>query len=612
MQNFFGFIDYTKEDFSSSNYFNTTDNTLFYKTFSKYNFFLSYSKTESSTLLEDEEIILFLNGNIINQSIFSSDLESNIKETSTLQLLKEAYMRCGIKFIEKLEGSFALIIYDKKLEKLILIKDKVGVIPLNFYHSNTLIIFGTRISDFHQISQFKPSINPKSLASYLQFGCVLQPNTILNKCYKVQSGAYNHFDLIKIEYFNHTYWKLENCYQNKKIVSSEKEIIENAHLLLHNSISKTYSSNEKVALSLSGGYDSSTLAALLQKQSNHKLNTFTIGFDNQDINEAKDAKAIAKHLGTEHHEHYFTPKDALKIIPKLCKIYDEPFAEYAATPTVLTAELLKEAQIQNIFVGDGGDEVFATADDTHFFERIHAINYELRASLTFPLKKLALEKMPYLKDFHNLPTKYSKLLQILSSKNIPATIEARNILFRENELEKLVQNYSTPITTTFNEINFNGHHETVDEIIGTYFKTTMTDGEVVKSYGAMNQHNIRLHTPFLDENLISYLATIPSSIKIKDGIKKYILKEIAHQYIPKHLLNRPKSGFDIPFELWMRKELKELVYSQINEKRLNKDKLFYTSSVIEIRDSFYQGNDNSKYKLWRIFIFQLWYENFKG
>jgi asparagine synthase (glutamine-hydrolysing) len=612
MQDFFGFIDYTKEDFSSSNYFKTTDTTLFYKKFSGYKFFLSYSKIESSPLLEDDEILLFLNGNIINQSILSLDLENTHREASTLLLLKKAYKRYGVKFIEKLEGNFALIIYDKKLEKLILIKDKVGVVPLNFYHSETLIIFGTRVSEFQKAPQFHPSVNPRSLASYLQFGCVLHPNTILDKCYKIQSGAYNYFDLVKKEYFSHTYWKLEECYQHKKIDSSEKEIIDNAHLLLQNSISKTYLNNAKVGLSLSGGYDSSSIAALLQEQSQHKLKTFTIGFHNQDINEAKDAKAIAKHLGTEHQEHYFTAKDALKIIPQLCKIYDEPFAEYAATPTVLTAELLKEAQIEHIFVGDGGDEVFATADDTHFFERIHAIPYELRALLTYPLKKLLLEKVPYLKDFHNLPTKYSKLLQILSSKNIPTTIEARNILFRENELQQLVQNYSIPITTTFNEINFNGYHETVDEIIGTYFKTTMTDGELVKSYGAMNQYDIRLHTPFLDEELIAYMAKVPSSIKIKEGIKKYILKEIAHQYIPKHLLDRPKSGFDIPFELWMRKELKELVYAQINEKRLNKDKLFYTSSVIKIRDSFYQGNDNFKYKLWRIFIFQLWYENFKG
>jgi len=274
--------------------------------------------------------------------------------------------------------------------------------------------------------------------------------------------------------------------------------------------------------------------------------------------------------------------------------------------------LIQQKSIHNIFVGDGGDEVFATADDTEFFQRIHRIPHNIRENISLPFKKFPIEKVPYLEKMYNLPTKYTKLLQILSSKNIPKTIEARNILFRESELHLLIQNYSYPSSTTFDEIHFKGHHETVDEIIGTYFKTTMTDGELVKSYSAMNQYNIELHTPFLDEELVAYMATIPSSIKIKNGIKKYVLKEIAHQYIPKHLLDRPKSGFDIPFSSWMKKELKELIYEQINEKRLNQDKLFYTSFIIHIRDNFYQGNDSYKYKLWRIFIFQLWYENFKG
>ena len=611
MQDFFGFIDHSGEDFSTSYYFENSKNRL-YKHYPLYNLFLSYSPNKTSILLEEDTFILCLQGNITNQPQLQLELEIYQPHLPIEKLLTLSYEAWGIKFIEKLEGNFALIIYDKEQEMLTLAKDKVGTLPLNFYHSEKLIIFGTRVSDFHHAPHFTPQINPKSLASYLQFGSVLQPNTILKECYKVKSGTYTRFDLRKKEYFYNTYWKLENCYKQKKTTLLESDIIEQAHQLLKNAIEKEYPNNQKVGLSLSGGYDSSTIAGLLQANYSDKLETFTIGFSEQEINEAKDAKVISLHLGTQHHEHYFTVKDALKIIPKLSKIYDEPFAEYAATPTILTAQLLKEEGIENIFVGDGGDEVFATADDTHFFKRIHALPHTLREGLIHPFKKLPVEKIPYIKDIYNLPTKYDKFLQILSSKDIPQTIEARNILFRESELETLVQEYKTPLLTTFNEINFNGYHETVDEIIGTYFKTSMTDGELVKSYGAMNSHNIRLHTPFLDENLIAYMATIPSSIKIKEGIKKYILKEIAYQYIPKNLLDRPKSGFDIPFSQWMREELKELVYAQINEKRLNEDKLFYTSSIIQIRDNFYQGNDAFKYKLWRIFIFQLWYENFKG
>jgi asparagine synthase (glutamine-hydrolysing) len=612
MQNFFGFIDYTHTNISKLKHLNSSGRTQFHEQYSDYSLFLSFDKSDDSKMLNNEEILLFLNGTISNKSQLIKTLQLENRKISSLELLRVAYQTWDIKFLKNLEGKFSLIIYDKKRGILFLAKDKVGAKPINFYHSKERILFSSHLSQLKELPNFNPVISPKGLASYLQFGCILQPNSIFEGCYKIKSGYYNHFDLIKKEYFDASYWTLESCYYAKKTLASEREVLQHAHTALKESIEKNYPENKKIGVSLSGGYDSSTIASLLQNRDEKKLNTFTIGFTDQSINEAKDAKAIAQHLGTEHHEHYFQGKDALRIVPQLCKVYDEPFAEYAATPTILTAELLKKEKVEHIFVGDGGDEVFATADDTTFFERIHAVPYFVRRAFTFPFKQIPIARLPYLKRVYNLPTKYEKFFKILSSQNIPQTIEARNILFREEELELLVLNYNLPLQTTFDGINFEGYHETVDEIIGTYFKTTMTDGELVKSYGAMNHYNIGLHTPFLDEKLIAYMATVPASIKIKNGIKKYILKEIAHEYIPKKLLDRPKSGFDIPFSSWMRGELKELVYSQINEKRLNEDKLFYTSSIIQIRDNFYQGNNSFKYKLWRIFIFQLWYENFKG
>jgi asparagine synthase (glutamine-hydrolysing) len=608
MQDFFGFIDYKREPYPINN----QDRIVHQEAYSNFNLFFSYRNNHSASHTNNSRIFLFLIGKISNTSELNILLKTKERKLSNIELIEIAYEQWGIEFIKQVKGSFVIILYDKNREELLLIKDKIGKVPLNYYQSNDKIFFASSLQRFKEISAFIPSISPQSLASYLQFGSILQPNTILKECYKVRSGHYKLFDLKTKESREESYWKLEECYQEPKIHDSEATIIKHAQQLLQESIKESSYKNRSIALSLSGGYDSSTLASLLQEQNSKKIETFTIGFTTKDINEAIDAKAIAKHIGTEHHEHYFTGEDALKIIPKLCKIYDEPFAEYAATPTVLTAQLIKQNNIQDIIVGDGGDEVFATADDTEFFQRIHRIPYRIRNSISVPFKKFPIEKIPYLEKNYNLPTKYTKLLQILSSKNIPKTIEARNLLFREEELHLLIQGYRCPIQTTFDEIHFQGHHETVDEIIGTYFKTTMTDGELVKSYQAMNHYNIVLHTPFLEETLIKYMATIPSSIKIKNGIKKYILKEIAHQYIPESLMARPKSGFDIPFSSWMRKELKELIYEQINEKRLNEDKLFYTSFIINIRDNFYQGNDAYKYKLWRIFIFQLWYENFKG
>lgn len=471
------------------------------------------------------------------------------------------------------------------------------------------ITVGTHVKSFQKVKELELTINPNSLGNYLQFGYILQPQTIFKECYKVQSGEYISFDLNTHHTQKTKYWTLGSIYKEKKTTQDEATIFNKSHSLLQVAVEESRR-DSNYALSLSGGYDSSTLAAIAQKQSSKKVDTFTIGFEESEINEAPYAKAIAAHLGTNHHEHYFTAADALELIPKMCTTYDEPFADHASAPTMLTAELLKKHNIENLIAGDGGDEVFATAEDVHFFGRIDNTPTLLKKILTLPLEYTPVEKIPFIKNYNNLPKKLDKLKNILKAKNISEMIQVKNTFFLEEELKTYIKDYTQAIQTSFDDIEFAEHAQTVDEIIGTYFITTMTDGELVKSYTAMNQRDIKLSTPFLNTNLLNYLAKVPASIKIKNGIKKYLLKEISQLYIPKQLMERPKSGFSIPLSSWMKKELKDILYSQINKKRLDKDNIFYTSYIINIRDQFYAGNDAYKYKLWRIFIFQLWYENF--
>lgn len=557
------------------------------------NHFSILQQSKNIHLVEQEELLILFTG----------------KNISTLDELQIAYQTEGINFLKKIKGSFACVIYDKVKNQLFIAKDKVGIEPLYFAYTHSSIIIGTHLNQFKEVENFETIINPNSVANYMQFGFILQPNTIFKECYKVCSGEYICFDLNKKTYKSTKYWELESYYLNPKSLISEKETLENVHALLQESIEESQK-NSHYGLSLSGGYDSSTLTAICQKQSEHKIDTFTIGFHENKINEAPHAKAIAKHLGTNHHEHYFTAKDALELIPKMCKVYDEPFADHATSPTMLTSQLLKENHVDNLIAGDGGDEVFATAEDVHFFGHLQNSPQLLKYLIAQPLNLIPIDKIPYLKEHNNLPKKYNKLMKLLLAKNIPQMIQIRNTLFLEKELHAQIKNYEQPLITSFEQINFQGSAECVDEIIGTYFKTTMVDGELVKSYAAMNHMDISLSTPFLNTKLVEYMATVPSSIKIKNDIKKYLLKEIAHQYIPKELLARPKCGFDIPFSSWMKNKLKDILYSQINKERLDKDNIFYTTSILNIRNQFYAGNDAYKYKLWRVFIFQLWYENF--
>lgn len=528
---------------------------------------------------------------------------------NTLSEIRNAYEREGMHLLKRLNDGFSLLLYDKQKKQLFIAKDKVGIEPLYFTESEEHIIISTHLKEFHKVPSFDAQIHPSSVGEYLQFGFILQPNTIFKDCHKVCSGEYVCFDLNQNTSKITNYWQLESCYAHKKTKQAEKEILEETSTLLHEVVEANCQTSA-FGVSLSGGYDSSTLAAICQAQSTQKIDTFTIGFHDKEINEAPHAKAISKHLGTRHHEHYFSEKDAERLIPKMCQIYDEPFADHATTPTILTSQLLKEKHLSNLIAGDGGDEVFATAEDVHTFKRLQETAIPVKKLLAKSLNCIKLKKFPYLKDYNNLPKKQNKLLQLLEARSIPQMIHSRNTLFLDEELETHIINYSKPIKTSFDNIHFYGHAEAVDEVIGSYFKTTMVDGELVKSYASMNYLDISLSTPFLDTRLIEQMAQVPSSIKIKNGTKKYLLKKIAHQYIPKALIDRPKSGFDIPFSSWMRGNLKDLLYSQINKTRLDKDSIFYTTSILNIRDQFYAGNDAYKYKLWRIFIFQLWYENF--
>lgn len=566
-----------------------------------------------------KNFLISINKNNNNASLIEQSKEVQIVDKEDIlivftgqlkiETLSKAYKKEGIDCLKKLEDSFSCLIYDKAIKQLFIAKDHVGIQPLYFADTEHTIIIGSHLKTFQNIPTFTPHINPRSIGEYLQFGFILQPNTIFKNCHKVCSGEYVCFNLNQNTYNSINYWKLESCYETEKTKDNEDVILKKTDNLLHSIIEESCN-NTKFGLSLSGGYDSSTLTAITQTQHQEKIDTFTIGFHDRSIDEAPHAKAIAKHLGTQHHEYYFTDEDAIELIPKMCKIFDEPFADHASTPTILTSQLLQQNNIKNLIAGDGGDEVFATAEDVHAFNRLRNTAMPLRKTLAKSLNSIKIKNIPYLKHYKNLPKKQNKLVELLLAKNIPKMIYNRNTLFMEEELQTHIKEYTMPMLNSFDKVDFYGHAEAVDEVIGTYFKTTMTDGELVKSYSTMNHLDIKLSTPFLNIRLVKHMAQIPSSIKIKNDVKKYLLKEIAHQYIPKQLIDRPKSGFDIPFSSWMRGKLKDILHEQINQKRLDEDNIFYTSSILNIRDKFYAGNDTYKYKLWRILIFQLWYEHF--
>ena len=574
-------------------------------------FFGHFDFSEDFSLLNsDDTIEVMFYGSIYNKEALKTECGISYDIDNCL-LIQKAYELFNTALFKKIDGIFSIAIYDKRSQMLYIVKDRAGIKPIYFYDFNNSIIFGSFLKDFYPISTFTKKIDKNSLAVYLSYGYILQPNSIFEHTHKVKSGHYLAFNLVDKSWEQKAYWTLESCYDEPKLNLKEPEIISRVETILQNSIEKRLDTDTSIAATLSGGYDSSIVTSLLTQIGGKKVDTFTIGFDDKQINEAPYAKKIAAYLGTNHHEHYFTTQDALDIVPKLCEVYDEPFADYGATPTVLVTQMVKQNGFDKLFIGDGGDEVFATADDVSGFDNILKTPSQLRKSLYHVLNTINPLKIPIIKSYQNIPTKYYKFLQLLKADDIPQMVKAKPILFFDNEIKNLLKDDDIEFKTTFDEIDFPEYSESVDQVIGSYFKTSMVDAELVKSFQAARAANIRLKEPLLDCDLIAYMAKVPQSIKIKDGQKKYILKEIAHKYMPKNLLDRPKSGFDIPFSFWLNAPLKELVYDQINERRVKEDGIFDVEAVLNIRDAFYEGKVAYKYKLWTLLLFQLWYQKIK-
>lgn len=555
---------------------------------------------------KQEHVVVNFYGSLYNEKALQ-DAFGLSDDSDSVALITAGYKMLETKLFEKLDGVYSITIYDTKKKMLYLVKDRAGIQPLYFYdHANTLI-FGSSLKDFYTVPSFRRKIDKNALALYLSYGYILQPYTIFEDTRKVKSGHFIAYDMQTQSWIEEAYWSLESCYEQEKAPILEPKALETIEQILYKSIDKRIDLNKNIASSLSGGYDSSITAALLSQRSAQKIDTFTIGFNQQDINEAHHAKKIAAYLGSNHHEHYFNDQDAIDIVPKLCEVYDEPFADYGATPTVLMGMIVKKSGFDTLFVGDGGDEVFATADDVKQFDHLLKTPRIFKNGIYHLLNSFNPIKIPILKNYQNFPTKYYKFLQLLKAQKISEMVKTKPVLFYQDEIKILLKDEKTKFYTTFDEIAFPKFAETVDQVIGSYFKTSMVDAELVKSFQATSYANISIKEPLLDLELIQFMARVPGDLKIKDGTKKYLLKQIAHQYIPKELLDRPKSGFDIPFSIWLNGPLKALLFEHINEKRLKEDGFFDSDSVLMIRDAFYAGNEGYKYKLWTLFLFQLWY-----
>ena len=555
-----------------------------------------HSASKQDNIFITEDFILLLSGNIYNHPA----------SQTAISWIASLYKKYNTKCFDHIEGIYSIVITDTKAQKVYFARDRVGAKKLYYYLDQKQLIISDKLETLFMPKTIQKRISYSGVSNYFNFGFLLDPESIYQDCKKVKAGHFICIDLKTMQKTSTLFWSLQECYDHPKDSKSEQEILTLSESLLQKSIQKRIPKSTDYGAFLSGGYDSATITAML-KQYTPDLQTFTIGFKQQEIDEAPYANAIAKHLGTKHTQYYFSDADALKIIPDLSEVYEEPFADYGATPSVMLAQIAKGAGINTLFGGDGGDEVFATADDIYRIEKLLHIPYNIRKNIARLIKITHPSHYLPLQYDTPLATKITKAADTLQAKTITKIIKSRMTLFTDEALFELLKHPLFCYKTPFDNLTFGKYAQTSDIITGSYFNSFLRDGELTKVSGALDYHDISMRNPFLDKELISFMATIPQELKLKNGIKKYLLKEIAHRYIPKELLNRPKMGFDIPFSYWMSGVLKELLIDTLNSESIQKNEILKQKEVIRIRDAFLNSKKEYKYKLWSIFLYQLWH-----
>jgi asparagine synthase (glutamine-hydrolysing) len=557
------------------------------------------------------DLIVNFNGEIYNFKEIKEELETkgyHFTSGSDTEVILKGYHCWGLDVLEKFTGMFAIALYDKQKDQVILIRDRAGVKPLYYFHTNDILLFGSELKALYEHPSFEKNIDVNSVALFLQYSYIPAPHSVFKNCYKLLPGHFLTVDLKTKQQEIKKYWDVFDHYNKPPLNISEAEAIDETNRLMKKAYEYRMVSDVPVGLFLSGGYDSSSVAALLQTGRTEKLKTFTIGFHESDFNEAPEAKKIAAHLGTDHTEWYLTATEAAEVLPQLPGIYDEPFADNSTVPTVLVSKLARR-QVKVALSADGGDEIFGGYNKFNLAQKFTSMPSLLQSALSGTMSLINPSYIPYFNRKYNFSTRYEKMKLIWKSQDPITAVKHISQYITESEAESFLGKPFEKYHTFFDEGDRLKKNDGVtNRLLAVDYKTFLPDNNLVKVDRATMSVGLEGREPMLDHHLIEFLARLPSSFKIKNGVNKWMLKEIVHRYIPKALMERPKRPFIAPLMVWFREELQEQLKYYLSVECLNKTGVFDHEPIIRLRDEYLAGRRVNYQKLWQVLIFQLWYD----
>jgi asparagine synthase (glutamine-hydrolysing) len=555
------------------------------------------------------------NGEVYNYKEIKAELErmghAFIGHSDT-EMILHAYAQWGTACISRFIGMFAFTIYDSDHQTVFCARDRAGVKPFFYYWKDGLFLFASELKAFHKHPRFDKALNHAAVAAFMQYGNVPTPHCIFQDCYKLGPGHHLTIDLKTGSIKTEQYWNVYDAYNQPKSTLTLEEAIPETERILQSACEYRMVADVPVGVFLSGGYDSACVTALLQKDRTEKLKTYTIAVPDIGLNEAPYAKDVAKHLGTDHTEISCTQKEATDLISDLPFYYDEPFADSSAIPTTLVS-LMARKHVTVALSADAGDEVFAGYNRydylMRFGKRMEQLPGFVRKTAAGMMDVIPSERIPVLKNKYNFHNRYEKLKGILRNPSSEQIMLSLSQQYTDEQLKNVLLGApESHLKTAYSSRELSqATHSPLTYMMAIDYQTYLVDDILQKVDRATMTASLEGREPFLDHRVIEWAATLPDEFKYSNGEKKFILKEIVHQYIPKTLMDRPKMGFAIPIANWLKEDLRDLVEDHLNEKVIREQGIFQWEYVDKLKRDFFGGKKEFDVKLWYLLMFQMWY-----
>ncbi len=567
--------------------------------------------------------VVAFNGEIYNHDILRSRLKAagnaslswrGNSDTETLLACIDAWgligtLNCAI-------GMFAIALWDRESKTLTLARDRLGEKPMYYgwqgFGQDKTFLFGSEMSALRRHPSFAAEINRDALALHLKHGCIGGANSIFKGIHKLLPGHLLTVSLASPEPSLHSWWSgsdiaLESM--ARPFTGSPDEAVNSLETLLHDAVSLQMKADVPLGAFLSGGVDSSTIVAIMQSQSTKPIRTFSIGFNESSYDEAKNASAVANHLGTDHTELYVTAEMALGVIPNLPRLFSEPFADSSQIPTFLVSKLARQ-DVSVALSGDGGDELFCGYNRYQMTAKL----WGSLASMPRPFRRLVstfLSSVPL--PFWNLLGNAVSMRRLGEQLYKGATLLGSSsaddlydgMVSHWADPENIVLGTSEPLASFRGQANLSGLGD-VERMMALDMLNYLPDDILVKVDRAAMGVSLETRVPLLDHRVVEFAWALPMQYKLRDGVSKWPLRQVLYRYVPRELIERPKMGFGVPIAHWLRGPLRDWAETLLAERRLRSEGFFDPAPIRQKWAEHLSGQRNWQSHLWDVLMFQAW------